>query len=180
MKKKLLSIGKILNFHGINGEVKVGFSEGKEDQISALKQVYATKIDSPEPVMLNVEKIRFHKKVAIIKFKEINSINDTIEYKGSFLKLDKDKLTEYLDKDEFYIDDLIGSDVFDTENNLVGKVVSIVNSAGRDLLVINVSEGNDKLVPFVKDLVPEVDLKEKKVIVNNIPGLLDNTGEVAQ
>lgn len=169
--EKLLSIGKILNFHGIQGEVKVGYTPGKESQLSKIKRVFAVKNDWQ--IELNVELIRFHKKSAIIKFKEINSINEAAELKGCLLKTEKSAITDTLEEDEYYIDDLVGLSVFDGNNNLIGKVSFVANQGQGHLIAIESKDGQEHYVPFVKDLVPEVNIKERKVIINNIPGLIE-------
>ena len=169
--EKLISIGKILNFHGIHGEVKVGYSLGKEKQIQEIKALFAVK-DS-EKILLTVEKIRFHKNVALIKFKEFNSINDVISFKGAFLKASKEESANYLEDNEFYIDDLVGLKAYDGDGNLIGDIAGILNIKEEDLLSIKTPEGKEYLVPFVKELVPEINMKEKKVLINKIPGLLD-------
>ena len=69
MQNKYISIGKITNFHGINGEVKVGYTKGKEHQLLGEKFFYVKRDDNYEK--LNLSKIRFHKNVALIKFEEI-------------------------------------------------------------------------------------------------------------
>ena len=169
---KLLSIGKILNFHGIHGEVKVGYTPGKEDQLEQLEEVLVVKED--EASKLNIESIRFHKGSAIIKFKELNTIDEAVEYKGAFLKIEKSKLTELLDEDEFYIDDLVGLKVIDREETVIGVVDFIAKQGSGEILAIKNTEGKQCLVPFVKDLVPVVDVKGGLIIINNLPGLLDN------
>ena len=68
--ENLVSIGKILNFHGIKGEVKIGFTKGRENFIAGLKAVFVK--FSGEVITLNVDTVRFHKQFALIKFKEIN------------------------------------------------------------------------------------------------------------
>ncbi|MGN0015652.1 MAG: ribosome maturation factor RimM, partial [Candidatus Gastranaerophilaceae bacterium] len=70
----LISIGKVLNFHGIKGEVKVGYTKGREKQIEQLETVFIDVEGSFHT--FSVETVRFHKQHALIKFKEINSIND--------------------------------------------------------------------------------------------------------
>ena len=66
---KLLSIGKILNFHGIKGEVKVGFTRGREETVKSLKQVYI-EVDG-NMIPLNVDSVRFHKQHALIHFRKL-------------------------------------------------------------------------------------------------------------
>ena len=173
--EELLSIGKILNFHGIYGEAKVGYTANKEHQLIAIKNVYAVKDSKTIP--LTIEKIRFHKTIAIIKFKEISSVNEVVDLKGAYIKVPKEKIEAYLDENEYYVDDLIGLEAFDTQNNFLGKITNIVSTNDKDLLVIKDESGKEHLVPFVKELVPEVQIKEKKVIINKIPGLFEEIEE---
>ena len=170
-QEKLLSIGKILNFHGISGEVKVGYTPGNESQLAELKEVYA--VINDKTVKLTINKINFHKKSALIKFNEINSVNEVLELKGALLKIEKDKLQKTLDEDEFYIDDLVGLDVYTQDSELLGRVKFVGNQGGGSILSIHDSENHEFLVPFVKDLVPTVDVKNKKIVINNIPGLIE-------
>ncbi|MBQ9688311.1 16S rRNA processing protein RimM, partial [bacterium] len=77
---KHISVGKILNFHGIQGEAKVGYSKSQENFLATLKKVLI-KTDSGFET-LDITSCRFNKNFALIKFKGINSINDLIPYKG--------------------------------------------------------------------------------------------------
>ncbi|MEI8388784.1 MAG: ribosome maturation factor RimM [bacterium] len=168
--EKLLSIGKILNFHGIQGEVKVGFTEGAEDLFTKIDEIYAIK-DSKK-ITLTPDRVRFHKNFAIIKFKEINSVDEVIELKGAYLKAPKSKTQGFLKEDEFYIDDLVGLSAYDDNENLIGKVSAVSISKGQDILFIKDSENKEHIIPFAKEIVPEVNLKEQKIIIKNIDGLI--------
>ena len=170
MSNNLLSIAKILNFHGIKGEAKVGFSKGRESQIESLKKVFVKKDNDYKE--LTVSSVRFHKQFAIIKFKEIATVNDVEEYKGCDLYLSKEKVEETLDNDEFLIVDLIGMDVFDEDGSCVGKIVQVGDNRASNLLSIQDGNGKTHLVPFVKQLVPVVDMVNKKIVINNIEGLI--------
>lgn len=170
MSNNLLSIAKILNFHGIKGEAKVGFSKGRESQIESLKKVFVKKDSDYKE--LTVSSVRFHKQFAIIKFKEFATVNDVEEYKGCDLYLSKEKIEESLDNDEFLIVDLIGMDVFDEDGSCVGKVIQVGDNRASNLLSIQDGNGKTHLVPFVKALVPVVDMVNKKVVINNIEGLI--------
>lgn len=171
MQEKLISIGKITNFHGIAGEVKVGYTKGKEKQLLGEKTFFVQK--DGEYKELTLSKIRFHKNVAIIKFKELSSINDVMEYKGCSVFIPIENLRSNLEEDEFLVDDLVGVEAFDTENNYIGRVDFIDKQGSSDLLGIRNAEGKEFLVPFVKALVPVVDLNNKKVVINAIEGLLE-------
>ncbi|MDD3012474.1 MAG: ribosome maturation factor RimM [Candidatus Gastranaerophilales bacterium] len=173
--EELLSIGKILNFHGIHGEARVGYTANKEHQLIAIKKVYAVKDSKTVP--LTIEKIRFHKTIAIIKFKEISTVNEVVDLKDAYIKVPKEQIENYLDENEYYIDDLIGLDAFDTENKFLGKIENVLGTNDEDILAIKDQNGEQHMVPFVKELVPEVRIKEKKVIINKIPGLFEEINE---
>ena len=164
-----ISIGKIINFHGIKGEAKVGYSN--LEHIKGAKTVYVDK--NSEKFALNISNIRFHKNFAIIKFVEINSIDELIEFKGKNIYSTKEELLKKLAKNEFLIDDLIGLKAFDNEENYIGEVVEIQKTPANDILCIKSEHKKEPvLIPFVSELVPIVDIKTKKVIIKPIGGLI--------
>lgn len=168
---KYVSVGKILNFHGIQGEAKVGFSKNQEDFIANLKKVFIKNGENYTP--LEIKSVRFNKKFALMKFDGINSINDLMKYKGSLLFIEESYIRENLEENEFLIDELTGLEAYDTEDNLLGIVVGVSNNGINDFICVKTKNKKTSLVPFVDELVPEVKIKEKKVIINNIEGLLE-------
>ncbi|MBS6602841.1 MAG: 16S rRNA processing protein RimM [Brachyspira sp.] len=168
---KFVSVGKILNFHGIQGEAKVGFSKGQEDFLLSLDVVFVKK--NNEYLPLKVVRSRLNKTFALIKFEGINSINDLMEYKGELLFVEEDTIREKLEEDEFLIDELVGLSVFDTEDKKLGFVVGVSNNGANDLLSVKTNSKNICLVPFVKAIVVNVSIKDKKVVINNLEGLLE-------
>ena len=164
--KDLISIGKILNFHGIMGEAKVGFSDAQ--RLKNLKKVIVKDAE------LTIEKLRFHKNFAIIKFKEISDINELLNFKGENIYLEKKEVQNTLEEEEYLIGDLVGLNVFDDKDDLIGTVDSIAKSTGNDILSIKPQDDRygNILIPFVKELVPIVDIKGKKIIIKPIEGLL--------
>jgi 16S rRNA processing protein RimM len=169
--EKLLSIGKILNFHGVRGEVKVGFSPGNEKLFSPRRIIYVEK--ASEVLELEIEQVKFHKKFALIKFKGIDSINEVIELKGCLLKLPKSELDRYLEEDEFYIADLVGIKAVDTNGSVLGVISGVVNIGAQDTLLLKDLDGREHMVPFNRELVPDVNLKAGRITVNPIEGLLN-------
>ncbi|MCQ2754337.1 MAG: ribosome maturation factor RimM [bacterium] len=169
MKDSYVSVGKILNFHGVRGEAKFGYSKNREDFLSKLKQVYVL-IDGVYE-SLEISNLKFTPKCAIIKFKGIDTLNDIVKYKGSLIFVDENSAREFLEEDEFLIDELVGLDVYDGEK-LVGAVVGVSNNGASDLLSVKTLTKNICLVPFVKAIVTSVDIKQKKIQINNLEGLL--------
>ncbi len=170
MTQDLISIAKILNFHGIKGDAKIGFTKGKDTQIQKLKTVFVKKDNVFKE--LNVQSVRFHKHFAIIKFKEFNTVNEIEEFKGCDIYLSKSQVEANLEEDEYLISDLIDMDVFDEDGCCIGKVCAIGENLANNILSVKDANGKEHLVPFVKDLVPVVDLKSKKIVINNIEGLI--------
>jgi len=108
----LMEIGKIVNIIGLKGEVKV---YPYVDYFENLKFVY---IDSKK---FEIEKIRNKKNVIAVKFKEINSIDEAETYRNKIIELDREDAPE-LEEGTYYIEDLIGFDVYTDEGKLLGKI----------------------------------------------------------
>ena len=170
MSDDLISIAKILNFHGIKGEAKVGYTKGRENQILQIKKVFVK--NDGILTELNASSVRFHKHFAIIKFKEFKTVNDVELYKGCDLFLSKEDVENNLDNDEYLISDLVGMNVFDTDDCNIGEVIAVGENLANDMLSIRDNNGKEHLVPFVKAIVPVVDLKNNRIVVNNIEGLI--------
>ena len=168
---KYISVGKILNFHGIQGEAKVGFSKNQQDFLSSLEFVFVKQ--EHEFKQLKIKNIRFHKNYALIKFDGINSINEIMEYKGAFLYVEENTIREALEEDEFLIDELVSLNVFDQNGIKQGFVVGVSNNGASDLLSVKTNSKKIVLIPFVKAIVSDVSIKDKKIIINNIEGLIE-------
>lgn len=169
MKNKFVSIGKILNFHGVKGEAKFGYTKNREEFLSKLSVVYIQYEN--EYRQFEVENLKFTPKCAIIKFKGINSLNEIITYKGCLVFVEEASIRENLEDDEFLIDELVGLNVYDGDER-VGSVVGVSNNGASDLLSVKTNSKNVCLVPFVKAIVLFVDIKKKRIQINNIEGLL--------
>ncbi len=170
MKSNFVSIGKILNFHGVQGEAKLGYSKNREEFLSNLKIVYVLKNGEYKP--LEISNVRFTPKCGIIKFKGINSLNDILEYKNQLLFVEEGTVREFLEEDEFLIDELVGLDVYDGEKK-VGAVVGVSNNGASDLLSVKTLSKKISLIPFVKAIVLSVDIKSRRIQINNMEGLLE-------
>jgi len=168
---KFISVGKILNFHGIQGEAKVGFSKNQEVFFCGLKKVFVKVENNYKP--LKIKKLRLNKNFAIVKFEGINSIDELLEYKGCLLFVEEETIREALSEDEFLIDELVGLDVIDENGKKLGFIVGVSNNGANDLLSVKTNSKKISLVPFVKAIVTDVSLKEKKVTIKNLEGLLE-------
>ena len=163
---KYVSVGKIVNFHGIKGEAKVGYSKNQQDFFTSLDTVYLK--DKDNYTSLHILSAKPLKNMMIVKFEGIDSINDILELKGKLLFVEESVIRENLNEDEFLIDELVGLEVFDNENGQkLGFVIGVSNNGASDLISIKTNSKKISLVPFVKAIVPIVDIKNKKIMINN-------------
>lgn len=171
MGNKFLSAGKITGFYGIKGEVRAGYTQGREEQLEKVHEFIVEQ--EGESSTLEVESIRFHKKQAIIKFKTINSVDEANDLKGAILKIDKTLIQENLGEDEFLISDLIGLSAYNKDMKLIGTIKFLADQGSGSLIAIEDEKKQQYLVPFVKNLVPVVDLQKQLIVINDIPGLIE-------
>lgn len=170
MKNKLVSVAKILNFHGIKGEAKIGFSKKNTDFIQTMTHAFI-KTDT-DFVEVNILSVKFNNKCAIMKFEGINSIDELMEYKGCALYVDENNLKENFDEDEFLTSDLVGMEVF-TNDKKIAVVVGLSNNGGTDLLTVKTASGKISYVPFVKDICKEIDMENNRIIIEHLEGLIE-------
>ena len=167
---KYVSVGKILNFHGVRGEAKVGYSKNQRDFMTSLQDVFILKNNDYLP--FRVTSIKFNNKFAILKFKGIDNVNSIVEYKNCLIFVEESTIRENLEEDEFLIDELVGMKVL-SEGKQVGIVIGVSNNGANDLLSVKSNTQKVCLVPFVKAIVPNVNIKTKEITVENIQGLIE-------
>lgn len=164
-----LEIGQIVNTFGIKGQVKVVPFTDDITRFEQLKKVYI--VNKKSRIEVEIEQVKYHKDMVLIKFKGLDKIEDVEIYKNSYLEIDR-KDGKPLEKGEYYIVDLIGLDVITDEGQNLGKVDDIYNTGSNDIYVVKDELGKQVLLPAIKDVIKEVDLDKKKIIVHIIEGLI--------
>ncbi len=169
MLEEYLAVGKIVNTHGIKGEMRVMPLTSDVSRFDYLKLTWVEM--NNEMVQYYVEKSRYHKQFVIIKLYGIDSVEKAEELKGCFLNVDR-KNARILEEDEYFIADLINCDVYEN-NTLLGKVTDVLQAGGNDCYVVNGSLYGEILIPVVNSVVHEVDIQNKKISVVLPEGLVD-------
>ncbi|WP_424529688.1 ribosome maturation factor RimM [Sphaerisporangium viridialbum] len=164
-----LVVGRIGRPHGIRGEVTVEVRTDDPEARFAPGTSLATEPAGTGPLV--VERMRWNKNILVLGFEGIADRNEAEELRDTILVIDSSEIPPPGDPDEFYDHQLIGLSVVTTGGEAVGEIVDVLHH-GQDLLVIQRDQG-EVLIPFVKALVPEVDLDAKRVVVDAPPGLLD-------
>ena len=167
--QKRLEIGQIINTFGIKGEVKVFPLTDNINRFDDLEKVYIkAKKDSK---LYDIESIKYHKNMVLIKFKDINTVEQAELLRNSYIEIDREQAIP-LKEGEYFIADLIGLDVYTDEDKLIGKVDDIYNTGANDIYVVKDELGKQTLLPGIKDVIKKVDLNEGKIFVHLIPGLI--------
>lgn len=166
--EKMFTVGKIVNTHGIKGEVKVIPTTDDPKRFEKLKEIY---IQRKDMCTFKIESVRYHKKFVLIKFEGINTLNEAELLKNAVLKINRgDSLP--LNKDEYYISDLYGMDVVTLEGRKLGQLTEIIYTGSNDVYVIkNEETKKELLIPAIKQVIKEIDLEEKIMRVVLLEGL---------
>lgn len=167
--EKYLEIGQIVNTFGIKGQVKVNPFTDDIRRFDELKEVYVEK--KHELKLFQIEKVNYSKNMVILKLKGIETPEQAETLKNSYLKIDR-KNAKKLPEGTYYIADLIGLDVYTDENKLLGKLDYIYNTGSSDIYVVKDEQGKETLLPAIKEVLKQVDLDSKKIIVHIIEGLI--------
>ncbi len=172
-------VGRIGKPHGIKGEVSVEPRTDEPDRRFADGAVLKTQSKRPGAASsghLTVAGTRWHSGRLLVRFEEIADRNAAEEARGTMLAIPLDPEERPEDPEEFYDHQLVGLAVVTTDGRAVGTLREIVHGSAQDLLVIAVpvesGSGPDVLVPFVSELVPEVDVPGGRIVVADRPGLL--------
>lgn len=155
-------LGKIVNTHGIKGEIRLLSDFEYKDQV--FKKGFPIYIGKERNKEL-IATYRKHKIFDMIKVEGINDINDILKYKGKAVYIDRNdlKIDNYLDED------LIGFSVI--TDKTIGKVVDIIKRPYQKIIKISI-DNKQYMIPFVDEFVKEIDLKNKQIKIHTIEGLI--------
>ena len=171
-------VGRVGRPHGIRGEVVIGVRTDEPDLRFAVGAT--VEVRSPDDERwrrrerLTVASARWHSGHLLVAFAGITDRTAAAELTGSWLSVDSSQLPDTGDPDEFRDYELIGLSVRTCAGDPVGVVTDVLHY-GQDLLVVRREDGpgGECLVPFVKAIVPEVDISAGVVVIDPPPGLLD-------
>ncbi|WIF94618.1 ribosome maturation factor RimM [Caminicella sporogenes] len=171
---KRIVIGKIVNTQGIKGDVRIYPLTDYKERYEELEYIYIEGIDDK----FEIENVRYKKELAIIKFKGLNNINDVEKYKNKYIYIDESQLRK-LPEDTYYIFDLVGCNVYDEDNNLIGKLIDVIQNTAQDIYVVERLDEEDRektkkvMIPAVEEFIKKIDIKNKSIIVHLIEGMLE-------
>ncbi len=164
-----LEIGQIVNTFGIKGMVKVKPFTDDIRRFDELKTVYVEK--NSNQTEYEIEEVKYHKGMVLIKFKGIDKVEQAEMLRNSYLTVSRDSV-EKLEEGRYYIVDLLGLEVYTDEQILLGTLEDIFNTGSNDIYVVKDKQGKQILLPAIQDVVKQIDIENKKIIVHLLPGLI--------
>ena len=164
-----LEIGQIVNTFGIKGMVKVKPFTDDIRRFDELKTVYVEK--NSNQTEYEIEEVKYHKGMVLIKFKGIDKVEQAEMLRNSYLTVSRDSV-EKLEEGRYYIVDLLGLEVYTDEQILLGTLEDIFNTGSNDIYVVKDKQGKQILLPAIQDVIKQIDIENKKIIVHLLPGLV--------
>ena len=166
----LLQVGIITSTHGVRGEVKVYPTTDDPRRFRRLREVVLD--TGREKLNLEIEGVKFFKQFVILKFKGLDNINDIEKYRQKSLYVTR-KNAVRLQRDEYFIADLIGLKVQDEDGAELGTVKDVIETVANDVYEVEMADGRSLLLPAIKQCILNVDVENGMMQVHVLEGLLD-------
>ena len=155
-----LLVGRIGRAHGILGEATIEVRTDEPDRRFAI----GNNVQTDKHGELKIISGRVHNGILLLGFEGINNRNEIEKLRDTLIYCDVDINEPGIDEDDYHVLQLIGCAAHLETGEKIGEVTDVVNLPGQDLLAINTQTG-EILIPFVHQLVPLVDISNKKIVV---------------
>ena len=170
---EFLNVGKIVNTHGLRGEVRVISQTDFPEERYRKGQRLTLFRENKAPLELTVAGHRKHKNFDLLTFEGYPTINDVEPLRDGILKVSKDELSE-LTENEYYYHEIIGLTVIDEQARELGKIKEILSPGANDVWVVQRKGKKDALIPYIESVVKQIDLDKGEVHIEIPEGLLDD------
>lgn len=173
MTNRWFNVGKIVNTHGIKGEVRViSKTDFAEERYKPGNTLYLFAEGAAEPIKVTVSAHRLHKQFHLLQFKEMPSLNEVEHLRNMVIKVPEEDLGE-LEEDEFYFHEIIGCEVVSEDGELIGTVKEILTPGANDVWVVARKGKKDALISYIASVVKDININEKKIKIHVMEGLID-------
>lgn len=165
---KKYRVGKVTNTHGLRGDMKIYPHTDYPERFGEIQYIYF----EGDEKKYDIEKVKYHKSIPIIKLKGIDSIEEAEKYREKELFIDEQN-TRTLEEDEYMVSDLIGLVASLEDGTILGRVVNVLPYSANDIYVVESEDEKEYLIPARKEFVPVVDIKNGIMVVRPIKGMIE-------
>ncbi|MCX4446550.1 ribosome maturation factor RimM [Streptomyces sp. NBC_01789] len=171
-----LVVARIGRAHGIKGEVTVEVRTDEPELRLAPGAVLATEPATAGP--LTIETGRVHSGRLLLRFEGVKDRTAAEALRNTLLIADVDPAELPEDPEEFYDHQLMDLDVVLADGTGIGRITEITHLPSQDLFIVERPDGSEVMIPFVEEIVTEIDLEEQRAVITPPPGLIDETEAV--
>lgn len=157
--KDILRVGKIVNTHGLKGEVKVIPLTDDPKRYNELEFVLIDGIEK------KIQGCKYQKDRVIVKVEGIDTIEEAEKYKNKYMEIPREYAVP-LEEDTYYIADIIGCNVFDTNGKELGEVYDVIQTKNNDVYWIR--KPKELLIPVLLDIVTDIDVENRKITIRPV------------
>ncbi|MCE3029144.1 MULTISPECIES: ribosome maturation factor RimM [unclassified Streptomyces] len=172
-----LVVARIGRAHGIKGEVTVEVRTDEPELRLAPGAVLATDPAATGP--LTIETGRVHSGRLLLRFAGVTDRTGAEALRNTLLIADVDPEEMPEGEDEYYDHQLMDLDVVTEDGVEVGRITEISHLPSQDLFIVERPDGTEVMIPFVEEIVAEIDLEEQRAVITPPPGLIDDRAEIA-
>ncbi|RIN33672.1 ribosome maturation factor RimM [Staphylococcus succinus] len=166
-----VEVGKIVNTHGVKGEIKIKSDSDFTETRFQPGEVVEIERERKETLEFKIASYRMHKGLHMLTFEGINNINDIEYLKGETIVQERDHEEIELGEHEYFYSDIIGCTVFDDEDTPIGRVIEIFETGANDVWVVKGDK--EYLIPYIADVVKDIDVEGRSIKITPMEGLLD-------
>ncbi len=167
--EEYFEIGQIVNTSGLKGILKVKPFTDDIKKFSNLKTIYIkTKSGLTE---FKIEQVRYVKNMVMLKLAGIDTVEEAEKYRNLYIKILRDQ-EEELEEGSYYVVDILGCKVNTDANQELGKIVDVFQTGSNDVYVVKDEQGKQILLPAIKQVIKNVDIKNKIITVHLLEGLV--------
>jgi 16S rRNA processing protein RimM len=166
-----LAVGRVIKPHGVNGEVRVEPLTDLPERFEWLDAVYLGE-NNPRP--LTVQSVRFHQGFVLLKLAGYPTRTEAELLRGELLQVPESEAIP-LEDGEYFLHQLIGLDVYTEEGLHVGRLSEVLETGANNVFVVE-GQNRQVLVPDIPDVIKEIDLDNGRLVIQPLPGLLDDPG----
>ncbi|EMG27010.1 16S rRNA-processing protein RimM [Listeria fleischmannii 1991] len=170
---KMFNVGKIVNTHGLMGEVRViSRTDFADERYRVGNKLFLYLKNENTPIELTIRSHRVHKNFDLLTFEGYNGINQVEKMKEGILKVPEEALSE-LEENAYYFHEIIGCNVRTLDGLVLGEITEILTPGANDVWVVKPERGKEMLIPYIADVVKKIDIANKDIVIEPLEGLLD-------
>ncbi len=166
----LILIGKVIRPHGISGFLKIASYAQSPETFKTSGVVYVKRV-SGALMEHRVSSIKPQKNSLLLKLEGVSTLKEAESHRGADIYIGREKLSRE-ESEEYFWFELIGIEVYSSSGKLIGTICHILSTASNDIYVVEKGK-KEVLIPATHDAVKEIDLKNRRMIISEIEGLID-------